>query len=627
MTSDDAAEAAVDDGGLDALLDHVRRTRGFDFTGYKRPTIARRVGKRLQALGLDSYAAYTDHLQVDPAEYARLFDTLLINVTRFMRDREAWLVLRDEILPDLLATTAGQEQVRVWSAGCSSGQEAYTTAIMLAEAMGSEQFTRRVTIYGTDIDADALGQARQATYRADELEPLGVELRDRYFRPAPPGARGTDNEPVEWWTFRADLRRSVIFGEHNLVSDAPISRLDLLVCRNTLMYFNADVQTHVLNRFHYALRPHGVLFLGRAEKLLSHDRPFAPHDASRRFFHRSPGHARQRLLEPDESRDRAIEHAMANLDLRERLVDVGPVAKVAIDPDGYLVSANDRARELFRLRHRDLGRALRDLDLSHRPTELRGAIEEVTATGETVEMTGLRWTAGPDDERVLDVTVVPVADDDRHLGTAITFLDVTARAELQRELEVAAQQVDIAYEQLQASNQELETTNEELQSTIEELETTNEELQSSNEELHATNDELHATNEELQRRTTELDDVNAFLQEVLTGLDRGVVVVDPDLLVRVWNDRAQELWGLREDEVLGRNFLNLDIGLPVDDLRDAVRGQLRGHASGVEVELPARDRDGRAVRCRVTCSPLRSVDGSVRGAIMLIEADPGAASP
>ncbi len=625
---DDPDHVPADDEGLDALLDHVRRQRGFDFTGYKRTTIARRVGKRVQALGLAGYRDYIDHLEVDPAEFQRLFDTVLINVTRFQRDAEAWRTLQDEVLPAILRAKPADAPIRVWSAGCSTGQEAYSVAIALTEILGTETFLERVKIYGTDIDAPALAVARHATYPAEELDAFDPDVRDRYFLPAgevTPVLPGVDGSG-DGWTFRPDLRRAMIFGEHNLLSDAPISRLDLLVCRNTLMYFNADVQAHVLQRFHFALRPHGVLFLGKAEKLLSHDHSFEPIDSTRRFFRKVAGMPPPRLLDVDEGRERALDHVLANLGLRDATFDVGPVAKVAVDPAGHLVTANEPARRMFRLRAGDLGRPLRDLELSYRPVELRGAIEQAEASRQSVEVTDVAWQAGPGDDRVLDVTVVPLGSaDGGPLGSAITFLDVTDRARLRHDVEVVSQQLDTAYEELQASHEELETTNEELQSTVEELETTNEELQSTNEELEtmneelqSTNDELHATNDELSLRRDELREVNDFLEAVLTGVNRGVVVLDPDLIVRVWNGQAEELWGLREDEVLDRNFLNLDIGLPVDDLREILRQQLTGDGDVAETDLAAHDRRGRQILCHVTSSPLRTTRGDVRGAIMLM---------
>lgn len=265
-----------DDAGLGALLDFIKESRGFDFTGYKRSSLQRRVERRMQEVGVGTFGEYLDRLQVDQDEFTQLFNTVLINVTGFFRDPEAWRELQNEILPELLAPKTRGEPIRVWSAGCASGEEAYGLAILLAEAVGPEEFRRRVKVYATDVDEDALATARQATYTDKELQAVPEEWRERYFERH--GSRAT---------FRGDLRHSVIFGRNDLVQDAPIGRLDLLVCRNTLMYLNAETQAQVLRRFHFALGPAGALFLGKAEMLLSHSRLFLPVDLKRRFFRKA----------------------------------------------------------------------------------------------------------------------------------------------------------------------------------------------------------------------------------------------------------------------------------------------------------------------------------------------------
>src|SRR5438552_17951294 len=254
----------AEDPKFETLLQFLQQQRGFDFTGYKRPSLMRRVARRMQMLAVPDYGDYRDYLEVHPEEFAHLFNTILINVTSFFRDEPAWDYLRKEIVPRLLATKRGHDSVRVWSAGCASGQEAYSLATVLAEAVGREAFRERVKIYATDVDEEALGQARLASYTPKEMEGMDGTLRDRYFE------AGSGR-----YVFRTDLRRSVIFGRHDLVQDAPISRLDLLACRNTLMYFNAETQANILQRFHFALNgntdsSNGFLFLGRAEMLLSH---------------------------------------------------------------------------------------------------------------------------------------------------------------------------------------------------------------------------------------------------------------------------------------------------------------------------------------------------------------------
>src|SRR5215217_3450119 len=261
------------DSAFEALLDFLKRSRGFDFTGYKRTSLERRFKRRMDAVGCRSYGDYLDYIEVHPEEYEDLFNTLLINVTEFFRDPEAWDHLRDDVLPALLAGKGPDEPIRIWSAGCASGQEAYTAAMVLAEHLGEDAYRERAKIYATDIDEQALNTARHAIYTHKQLAGVPEELRERYFERAD-----------QRMAFRKDLRRTVIFGRNNLVSDAPISRLDLLICRNTLMYFTAETQGRVLRNFHFALRDDGVLMLGKSEMMISHRDVFEPVDINRRIF-------------------------------------------------------------------------------------------------------------------------------------------------------------------------------------------------------------------------------------------------------------------------------------------------------------------------------------------------------
>src|SRR3954447_12241552 len=291
--SDAALPGAGDaaDPDFEALLIFLRERRGFDFTGYKRPSLMRRVRRRMAEVGIESTAEYQDFLEVHPEEFNPLFNTVLINVTSFFRDRPSWDHLRDQLLPQVLA--AAGRGIRVWSAGCAAGQEAYSLAILLAEALGAEEFRQRVKIYATDVDEEALAQARQAVFTEREMTGLTQAQIEEYFLPE--GNR---------FAFRKDLRRSVIFGRNDLVQDAPISHVDLLLCRNTLMYFNAEAQSRILGRLHFALNPGGLLFLGKAEMLLSHGELFSPVDLGRRFFRKREGQpATERRAVPVVPRD------------------------------------------------------------------------------------------------------------------------------------------------------------------------------------------------------------------------------------------------------------------------------------------------------------------------------------
>jgi two-component system CheB/CheR fusion protein len=430
------------------------------------------------------------------------------------------------------------------------------------------------------------------------------------------------------YVFNKELRRSVIFGRHDLVQDAPISRIHLLVCRNTLMYLNSETQARILARFHYALNGDGFLFLGKAEMLLTHSHLFSPVDLKHRVFVKVPSHETRVLLRAAVvNRDEGILHMPNDTRLRDVALESDPVAQMVTDGGGTVTMINERARALFGLTNDDVGRPLRDLSVSYRPADLRSAIEEAAAGRRPVLRKDVAWDGLSGESRFLDITVVPLFElDGSVLGAKIAFADVTPVKALQEELQQSKQALETAYEELQSSNEELETTNEELQSSNEELETTNEELQSTNEELETMNEELQSTNEELEtintelrQRTDELNDGAAFLASILAGIRAGVAVIDRDLKVLVWNERASDLWGLRADEVQGRHLLNLDIGLPLAELRQPIRACLAGESRFQQLELDATNRRGRPIRCTVTCTPLDSAPGGgIRGVILLM---------
>jgi two-component system CheB/CheR fusion protein len=603
---------------FEALLEFLKANRGFDFTGYKWPTLQRRFRKRMAIVGVESYAEYHDFLEAEPEEFTQLFNTLLINVTRFFRDDTTWQHVAEAIVPALLEQRSQDAPIRVWSAGCASGEEAYTLAMILAEAMGIDPFRERVKIYATDVDDDALSIARNARYSAKQLEDVPASFRDKYFELGD-GAR----------VFRKDLRRSVIFGRNDLVQDAPISRVDLLVCRNTLMYFNARTQSAILGRFHYALADEGVLLLGRAETLLTHTSAFAPIDMKRRLFRKVPRPVqRDRASTSISSGDGAAPERSTNARLHAVAFETSGEAQVVIDRQGQLSLANERARHMFGLTDRDLGRPIQDLEVSYRPVELRSLIEQSYSELRTVIVRDIVWRPRTSvDDRWMDLEITPLKDGAAAtLGVSVLFTDITMAKRLQQELEIARQNLEAAFEELQSTNEELETTNEELQSTVEELETTNEELQSTNEELETMNEELQSTNEELQtindelrHRGIQLNDLNAFLEGIFTGLRGGVVVIGGDLRVLVWNTQSEDLWGLRSAEVVGSTLLALDIGLPVEQLTGAIRTVLAGQSDVVEVDLLATNRRGRAMQCHVVCTPLLTADRAVRGVILLME--------
>jgi len=379
---------------------------------------------------------------------------------RFSGIRRSGSTLDDVILPALLEQRAPTPQLRIWSAGCAAGQEAYSVAMLLAERFGIESVREHVKIYATDIDEEALREARRAVYSAKELDDLPPGFREKYFT--------SDGEGI---CLNRDLRRAVMFGRLDLLQDAPISRIDLLLCRNTLMYFNADAQARILSRLSYSVAHNGFLVLGRAEMLFSHTSMFTPVDLEQRVFRvAARANHRDRLGQPAPTgREATANGSTAHTRLRQAAFEGDPTAQMVVDPGGVLVSISVGARELFALAASDVGRPIQELEISYRPVDLRSAMDRVVADQRPVILKEIQHPSGGQ-PRYYEVTVTPVLDSQRALlGMRIEFADATALHDLQSELTSSKQELEAAYDELQSSNEELETTNEELQSTVEEL--------------------------------------------------------------------------------------------------------------------------------------------------------------
>lgn len=617
MSNTDSSAKEPVEPEFEALIRYIQESRGLDFRGYKRTSLQRRIRRRMEEAGCEDFATYHGFLEADPQEFIHLLNTVLINVTSFFRDAEAWDVLKKDVVPRILARRPDRGPIRIWSAGCASGEEPYSLAMLFAEAMGKDAFCGRVKIYATDLDDAALNTARHALYAPRDVESVPPTLLEKYFE-------RTNNHYV----FQRELRKCVIFGRHNIVNDAPISRIDLLVCRNLLIYLESETQNTVLPRLHYALVNDGVLFLGKAETQLARSKMFEPVDLKSRIFRKVPQEWRRSLggsltIAPESNNHRPSFQTR----LMEGIVDSSATAYLSVNSEGQLVFANAMARRLLDIGELDIGRPFQDLSISYRPTELRSRIEEVQRTGRTVRIEHQEFTRPPAETMRLTIEIsLLYGRDGKPFATLLAFTDTSRNFLLQQELEAAQESLETTIEELQSSNEELETTNEELQSTNEELETTNEELQSTNEELETMNEELRSANEELEvaneelrRQSEESGEFRRYSESVLRSMDVGIIVLDQDLRVRSWNRWCENMWGLRNEEVLGEDFPNLDIGLPVQRLRPDLEHILEKDIPQQPVTLNAVDRRGRAVTCRIRLSPLLYDVKETRGVVLIIE--------
>jgi two-component system CheB/CheR fusion protein len=386
----------------------------------------------------------------------------------------------------------------------------------------------------------------------------------------------------------------------------------------------------VITRLGFALRPEGLLFLGKAEMLLNHVGIFEPVDLKRRFFRKvGLSNSEPRPMTSFERPDLRTGRQDGALTLlqAEALLNT-PNPTIVLDADDRVGVINHRAAAMFGLSEHDIGRPFQDLELSYRPAELRSHLAQVRQTRLTTWLRDVRWAHNQHEKSYLDIQIAPLLDArGMLLGISIAFNDVSRHRQLQNELEETNRHLERAYEELQSTNEELETTNEELQSTVEELETTNEELQSTNEELETMNEELQSMNDELQvsnddlrERTAEISRLNELREAILASLGSAVLVVSPSMTVEAWNRQAEDLWGLRESEALGTHLLELDIGLATDGIRPMVRAALAEPGQRLEQTLQGVNRRGRTVDVRVTTAALRSSDSSPSGVLILMAA-------
>ena len=602
-----------DEQELEALLDFLHRDRGFDFTGHKRPSLLRRIRRRMSAVGLSSLAAYRDHLALNEDELGHLFDVLLINVTAFFRDPPAWQALAKR-LPSIVDPDSSTP-IRVWSAGCSSGEEPYTLAMVLSETLGEEAFSRRVKIYATDIDEAALAHARVATYSSRALEMVPPELVEKYF------VRAGDN-----FVFKQELRRDVIFGRHDLLQDAPIPRVDVLTCRNALMYFDAQTQERILQRLQFSLVPSGVLFLGKAEMLLSHAKLFVPVDLKMRLFApmTKPVRRRQKSAPDADDRETPSAEEVARAVLRQLAFEGSPVAQIVVDTTGRLAVANQQASTLCSLSPLDVGKPFQELGISARWTELAANVERVRLERSATCIKEVERVLASGEKTFFDIVISPLLSEAGSLvGVHVALVDVTPMRRMQVELRRANLELEASQEELRAARAEVRSTHQTLQATNEELETTNEELQSTNEELEAVNEELQSTNEELQtineelrQRGTELNETTALFGAVLASFHAGVAVLDRELRVQAWNSRMVDLFGVRAHDLVGKSIASLAIGLPVRDIATSLRVALDMDEES-ERTIDCTSAHGKSIVCRICVSPLRGEH--TRGVIVLVE--------
>jgi two-component system CheB/CheR fusion protein len=560
-----APKAEVQDSLLRSILEFVRTRRGHDFSGYKRATLLRRIHRRMGLLYLESMADYAVRLRQEPQEVDTLFKDLLIGATEFFRDADAWEQLESEVIEPLVAGRAANEPIRVWVAGASTGEEAYSIAMLLLEKLEKARKRCPVQIFATDTSEEALAVARMGVYPAGIAAQVSATRLHRFFNEIDDGRH---------YQVISELRGRVVFGMQNLFSDPPFSGVDVVTCRNVLIYLEPEVQRRVLLLQHFALKPGGILFLGGAESVGPREDLFEPVSKRARIYRRVGTTPRDQL----EFRPAQAGHQPEPAGYRIRpsapqLIQASRLAQQIIfdrlAPAAVLVDRNYDALYFSGPTERFLAQprgaptsSLLALVREGLRSRLRRTLSEAAGSNATVVADDARVKRGKGYEAIR-LTVIPTGGADAEQLFVVAFEDMppapgtrhgthrerTLVKQLEDELRVAREDLRATVEVLETSNEELKAANEEVVSINEELQSSNEELQSSKEELQSLNEELNTVNQQLQGKVSELEVVNNDLNNLLAANELATLCLDRDLRIKWFSPAARNVLGLIESDV------------------------------------------------------------------------------
>jgi two-component system CheB/CheR fusion protein len=613
-------------GDLNRILMLLRNVTGHDFSQYKKSTISRRIERRMMQNGLDNKTVYARYLKENPLEISLLFKELLINVTSFFRDTAAFEAIKHEVLPKLLAGKAADDVLRIWVAGCATGEEAYSLAIVLREYLDEHHQQYKIQLFATDLDDEAIATARTGIYPPNIVQDVHPERLQRFFIKEDVGYR-----------IKKFIREMVVFAVQNVIKDPPFTHLDMVSCRNLLIYLEPPLQSRLISAFHFALNGGGVLFLSPSESIGTQVELFKP--LSRKWkLYIATGKTVASCTLPDVKR-RPIE---ANTDVtgvtnfaeltRRVLLQTYAPASVVTDAQGNILYVHgdtgkylrpapghatlnivDMAREGLQL---SLGQAI-TATLQHTPVlnhevtiRINGQIHAVRFSVRQIDS---KQTGGEDGR----VKLLLISFQDQvHTPPARPAKALPRRAELrrleelERELAFSRENLQATLEGEQASGEELKSINEELQSTNEELQSTNEEFETSQEELRSLNEEMATVNAELQARIEQLMTVQNDLKNLLDNINIGTLFLDEKLRIRRYTGDASQLYRLVTTD-LGRRLTDIKSNFEGPDLQAEIEGVL---ATLIPCDRQLRTLDGRWYHARI--QPYRTLDNVIDGVLL-----------
>lgn len=611
---------------ISTILGIVNDKTGIDFNGYKRSTILRRIVRRMKVAGFQEFDSYISFLKENADEAATMADELLIGVTQFFRDWDSYQVVRKKVLPELFEQALQHEsrKVRVWVPACSTGEEAYSMAMLLDDYARNYDVTFDITVFATDLDSGAIKEAGARTFATSISKDIPEILLKRYFIAQKNG-----------YKIAREIRGMVIFSEHNLLKEAPFSKIDLISCRNLLIYLNSETQQKVLSLFQYALRSDGYLFLGGSETISNRKKHFKEIDSNARIYLNTTKRAYL-----DEPKFKKIRHDINKAkELKTNTSSVPAGAAVDKDqfneallhqfvPDSVIIDENFRvlhtagdARKYLSVPLGNMTDSLLKMIPSEWSVPLEVAVDKVRneETAAKLEDLPLEKAGGDQSEsRSVDITVrrLPLSK----VSAPVFMINITARAERKVTNDSPVETIALTPEttskvsslerELEISRENLQATIEELESSNEELQASNEELQSSNEELESVNEELHTVNAEYEEKVKELSRANNDLKNLLNSTQLAILFLDEKLNIRRFTDSIKQILNIDERDI-GRNLNNFASKLPLQKVMEkaeTVQEKL------VPYETPVSDDNGQAYIIRIT--PFRTINDEIKGVVL-----------
>lgn len=617
-------------GALQKILRLLTTRTGHDFSLYKKNTLYRRIEKRAGLHQIDGISKYASYMEQSPDEMDALFKELLIGVTRFFRDPQAFEYLEDEIIPDLVKNAFHRGFIRVWVPACSTGEEAYSLAILLRECIDKlwHDAGIRIKVFATDIDERAIEIARKGLYPANIEADISPERLQRFFTQSKDG-----------YMVKKLIREVVVFAPHDLTADPPFTKMDMVSCRNLLIYFSTELQRKVLPIFHYALNPNGILFLGTAEGIGGFEELFSTIGSRCKVFRRKdPPASKKRLMEIPFRAPFVEAPKFENLEeeatvdvkeaLRRTLMERYAPPSVVVTADGDIVLVSGRTGKYLEPAEGMANWNISAMAREGLSMELPGAIHRSATHKTIVTLKGLNVKTDGDDYQKVDITVSPLLQPS---GTGelyiVNFEDVTSpettdtdagpssgldarHAELEKELAYTKERLQTTLEEMESTSEELKSANEELQSTNEELQSTNEELTTSKEELQSLNEELTTLNTELQSKVDDLTALNNDIVNLMNSTQLATIFLDGELRIKRFTPAVVGTFNLRPIDV-GRPITDITQNLIYETIEQDIRSVLDAltiHKREVE------SLDGRWFIMRIM--PYQTLDNVIDGVVV-----------